>query len=189
VGSDDRLRLFCALLLPDDVADVLAAWQEQRLAGAAAGGARLVPRRNLHLTLAFLGSRPAGELAAIAAALRDAAAAGSERVVLEPGRYRETRSVGMLVLTDPTGAATALADRVQTRLEQLGVYRRERRAWLPHVTVLRFRERPRLAPPLPEVANIRPSDAAVMVSVLRPDGAGYEIVETTTLTESERGGR
>lgn len=188
MGSDDRLRLFCALLLPDDVADVLAAWQAQRLAGAAAGG-RLVPRGNLHVTLAFLGSRPAGELAPIAAALRDAAAAGAERPLLEPARYRETRSVGMLVLSDPTGTATALAEGVQTRLEQLGVYRRERRAWLPHVTVLRFREPPRLAPPLPEVANICPSDAAVMVSVLRPDGARYEIVETTTLTESERGGR
>ena len=189
MGSDDRLRLFCALLLPDDVADVLAAWQAQRLAGAAAGG-RLVPRGNLHVTLAFRGARPAGERAPIAAALRAAAAAaGSERPLLEPARYRETRSVGMLVLTDPTGAATALAVGVQSRLEQLGVYRRERRAWLPHVTVLRFREPPRLAPPLPEVANICPSDAAVMVSVLRPDGARYEIVETTTLTESERGGR
>jgi RNA 2',3'-cyclic 3'-phosphodiesterase len=185
VGSDDRLRLFCALLLPDDVADVLSSWQEHELAGRG----RLVPRANLHVTLAFLGARPAAEVAPIAAALRDAAAAGTGRLQLEPARYRETRSVGMLVLSDPTGAATALADGVQERLERLGAYRRERRAWLPHVTVLRFRESPRLAPPLPAMANICPSDAAVMVSVLRPDGARYEVVETTTLSESERGGR
>jgi RNA 2',3'-cyclic 3'-phosphodiesterase len=193
VASDDRLRLFCALLLPDDVADLLAAWQERHLAGGAPGGARLVPRANLHVTVAFLGSRPADELASIAAAL-GSAAARAEPPLLEPGRYRETRSVGMLVLRDATGAATAFADDVQERLERLGVYRRERRAWLPHVTVLRFHERPGLAPPLPAGANVCPSDAAVMVSVLRPDGARYEVVEQTafrregsTMRQSEGG--
>ena len=64
-----------------------------------------------------------------------------------PVRYRETRSVGMLVLEDVGGAATALAADLGERLERLGVYRRENRPWLPHITVLRFRERPRLAPP------------------------------------------
>jgi 2'-5' RNA ligase len=180
VGSDDRLRLFCALLLPDAAAAVLSAWQEEHLAGRG----RLVPRTNLHVTLAFLGSRPAGDAAAIAAALRDAAAA-AERPVLEPVRYRETRSVGMLVLSDATGAATAFAGDVQERLEDLGVYRREQRAWLPHVTLLRFRERPRLSPTPPEMANICPSDAAVMVSVLRPDGARYEVLEQTRLSNRQ----
>jgi 2'-5' RNA ligase len=91
----------------------------------------------------------------------------------------------MLALSDATGAATALAVDVQQRLEQLGVYRREQRAWLPHVTVLRFRERPRLSPPPPEVANICPSDAAVMVSVLRPDGARYEVLEQTRFSNRQ----
>ena len=40
-------------------------------------------------------------------------AAATERFVLEPLRYRETRSVGMLVLADPSGRATSLANRVQ----------------------------------------------------------------------------
>jgi len=173
---DRRLRLFCALLLPDHDADALAAWQLQHLRAG-----RLVPRANLHLTLAFLGSRPGGEVEAIAGALRDAAAAAAGPLVLEPQGYRETRSVGMVVLRDVTGAATALADDVGARLEALGVYRHEPRPWLPHVTVLRFRERPRLAPPPPPGANICPSDAAVMVSVLRPDGAQYDVLETTRL--------
>jgi len=58
----------------------------------------------------------------------------------------------MIVLKDVTGAATALAEDLGARLEQLGVYRFERRPWLSHVTVLRFRERAGLTP---EVANIR----------------------------------
>jgi 2'-5' RNA ligase len=175
-----RLRLFCALLLPDAAADTLAAWQLEHLHGG-----RAVPRPNLHVTLAFLGSRPAGEAGPVADALR-AAAAGCGQIVLEPRDYRETRSVGMVVLHDVTGAATALADDLGARLEELGVYRREGRAWLPHVTVLRFRERPRLEPAPPPVANVCPSDAAVMVSVLRPDGARYEVLEQVALPAAQR---
>jgi 2'-5' RNA ligase len=71
-----------------------------------------------------------------------------------------------------------LADDVQGRLEQLGVYRRERRPWLPHVTVVRFRQRPRLAPPLPEIGPFAPSGAAAFLSRLRGTGAQYEVLES-----------
>ena len=96
-------------------------------------------------------------------------------------RYRETRSVGMLVLADPTGRATDLADRIQRGLERLGVYERERRPWLPHVTVLRFRERPRLDPPLPPLRAFAPSGAAALLSRLHPSGAKYEVLESCPL--------
>ena len=71
--------------------------------------------------------------------------ARSDRAFTAAG-YRETRSVGMVVLADEGGRATALADELAGRLEALGVYRPERRPWLAHVTVLRFRDRPRLRP-------------------------------------------
>lgn len=180
VAGDERLRLFLALRLPDDVLDAIERWQLAELRDV-----RVVPREHLHVTLAFLGGRPAQELEAIVAALRAAAAEAGE-VRLRPLRYRETRSVGMLVLDDHGGAAAALAEDVQRRLEELGVYRRERRTWLPHVTVLRFREQPRLAPPPPAMANICPSDAAVMVSVLHPDGAQYEVLEKVALPAAQR---
>ena len=98
VSGDERLRLFLALRLPDDVVAALAAWQARELAGAG----RIVPPEHLHVTLAFLGSRPASELPAIVAALRESAAA-ARPFELAPERYRETRSVGMLVLTDASG--------------------------------------------------------------------------------------
>ena len=140
----------------------------------------MVPREHLHLTLAFLGHRPVDELAAIAGAMREAAA-GAGPIRLVPERYRETRSVGMLVLTDVGAAATSLAEDLFGRLEQLSVYERERRAWLPHVTVLRFRRPPRLRPPLPELGEVSPSDAAVYHSVLRSAGAQYVVVESFAL--------
>jgi RNA 2',3'-cyclic 3'-phosphodiesterase len=178
VGSDASLRLFCAFRLPDDVLDGLVAWG--RVALPERRGVRRVSRANLHVTLAFLGRRPAAEVPAIAGELR-AAATAARPARLAVSRYRETRSVGMLVLDDEDGRTIALADDLHERLERLSVYERERRPWLPHLTVVRFRERPRLAPPLPELGAFGPSDAALYHSVLRSTGAQYEALETFAL--------
>lgn len=174
----ERLRLFVALLLPEQAVSHLVEWQQREFAGRP--DIRLVPRENLHVTLAFLGSTPAEEVQRIADAARAAARTGRPPM-LEPSRYRETRSVGMVVLADEEGRATSLAGRLFGALEQLGVYERERREWLPHVTVLRFRERPRLAPPLPSLGPLVSSEMAVMMSRLRPSGAQYEVVELVPL--------
>lgn len=177
VAGDDRLRLFLALELPEDVTTVLRAWSERHLTGGR-------PVAHLHVTLAFLGSQPRAALDDVLGALRGAA--GEARpVLLEPVRYRETRSVGMLVLDDPSGGANALAERLQERLERLGVYRREARPWLPHVTVLRFRERPGLTPPLPELGPFAPSGATAFLSRLSPSGARYEVLESCAVGVSE----
>jgi 2'-5' RNA ligase len=175
VSGDERLRLFLALRLPDDVLDEVERWQWDHLRDV-----RAVRREHLHVTLAFLGHRPAGELEAILGALRDAAA-GAGEIRLAPARYRETRSVGMLVLEDDGGRAARLAGEVQERLERLGVYRREGREWLPHLTVARWRERPRLRLEPPPVRTFVPSDAAAYLSRLHPDGARYEVLESVAL--------
>jgi 2'-5' RNA ligase len=178
VERDERLRLFCALRLPEEALDVLVAWQREAIPDRS--GLRPVPRGNLHLTLAFLGHRPADELGAIAGELRAAAAAAAP-IRLHVERYRETRSVGMLVFADENGAATALATDLHGRLEQIGVYERESRPWLPHLTVVRFRSRPRLRPEPPALAPVVPSDAAAYLSRLRPGGAQYEVLESAHL--------
>ena len=183
VEGDARIRLFCALTLDDETLDRLVAWQ----ASLPAGNARVVPRANLHLTLAFLGHRPAAELDGIGRELGEAAG-GAGEMVLREQRYRETRSVGMLVFSDETGAAGELARDLHGRLERLGVYKAEKRPWLPHLTVLRFRERPRLSPPPAGLTNICPSGAAVYLSVLRPTGAQYVVVQNFDFQKKELGG-
>jgi 2'-5' RNA ligase len=175
VERDERIRLFCALRLPDDVLDELAAWQAVEL-----GRGRVVPRENLHVTLAFLGHRPAAEVPLVVAELRAAAAAAGP-LRLGVARYRETRSVGMLALDDEGGAAALMAADLHARLARHGLYRPEGRPWLPHLTVLRFRERPRLQPALPNVRSIVPSDAAAYLSRLGPGGARYEVLESVAL--------
>ena len=87
----------------------------------------------------------------------------------------------MVVLEDLGGAATALADELGARLERLGVYRREQRPWLPHVTVVRFRERPRLDPPPPDLGEVGVVRSALYRSALGPAGARYDVLESLPL--------
>ncbi|HKI23168.1 MAG TPA: RNA 2',3'-cyclic phosphodiesterase [Gaiellaceae bacterium] len=175
VEGSERLRLFCALRLPDSTLDSLERWQSEHLREG-----RIVPREHLHVTLAFLGSRPSTELAAVAGALEEAAGHPGE-IVFSAARYRETRSVGMVVLEDEAGEGARVAETLFDRLERLRVYEREDRPWLPHVTVVRFRTRPRLDPPVPDLGQFRPSDAAVYMSALRPTGAQYRVLESVPL--------
>ena len=178
VSGDERLRLFVALRLPEEVVDAVAAWQASYLLGREV---RAVPREHLHITLAFLGHRPAQELDAVVCALRGAAAAAGPDLRLAPARYRETRSVAMIVLDDLSGGVTALAEDVQARLEAVGAYRREDRPWLPHLTVARFRARPGLRLLPPAMGTFVPSDAAAYLSRLHPGGAQYAVLESVAL--------
>jgi RNA 2',3'-cyclic 3'-phosphodiesterase len=178
VEGHERIRLFVALQLPDEIVRRLSAWQRAALDGAP--DARIVPPGNLHVTLAFLGSRPVEDVEPILGLLRGLAP-NAERPLLAAGTYRETRSVGMLRLEDEGERATRFANRVGDGLERLGVYERERRAWLPHVTVLRFRRPPRLRPAPPDLGRFSPSEVALYHSVLRPTGAQYEVVESIPL--------
>jgi 2'-5' RNA ligase len=176
-GGDERLRLFLALRLPEDWLDAIAAWQARALAGARV---RVVPREHLHMTLVFFGSRPANQLPAILERLERAAAA-SGPAEFRNARYRETRSAAMLAFDDADGAGGALAD---------AAGREENRPWLPHVTVARYRERPRVREDLP--ATIRtgvlvPSDAAAYLSKLRPTGAEYEVLASFRLGRHSNG--
>jgi RNA 2',3'-cyclic 3'-phosphodiesterase len=180
VEGSERLRLFLALPLPGEAVETIAAWQAEAFAGV---DVRVVPPENLHVTLAFLGSRPVGVLPGIVEVLRETASkAAPIRLAVE--RYRETRSVAMLALADEAGAATAFAGELQAGLEAISAYRRDPWPWLPHVTVARFKQRPRLQEDLADTIRtcvLVPSDAAAYLS--RPGRAGveYQILESAPL--------
>jgi len=171
VGGGERLRLFLALRLPEPWLDAIASWQARAFAGR---DVRVVLREHLHVTLVFLGSRRASEAPAIVDRLRSAAAAAGE-VRLEPDRYREGRGAAMLTFHDVGGAGAALAE---------AAGRGEERPWLPHVTVARYRERPKLREEFPDTIRTHvlvPSDAAAYLSRLRPSGAEYEVLASAPL--------
>ena len=148
--TNERLRLFLALRLPADVLDEVERWQREQLRRC-----RVVPREHLHVTLAFLGHRPASELElgrwnAARSGGRGGGNPARARPLSRDAERRHARS-----RRRRRAALALLAADVQERLERLGVYRREGRAWLPHLTVARFRERPRLRPGAAADGNVR----------------------------------
>jgi RNA 2',3'-cyclic 3'-phosphodiesterase len=179
LGERDRLRLFCAVRLPDSTIERLASWQQRELASLER--IRVLSRDHLHITLAFLGSRPAPDVDRVVCALREVASTAG-RPLLRAQRYRETQRVAMVVLAEQEPRyADRLAGQLHLLLEELGVYRRELRSWLPHVTVARFQRPPRLQPPLPDLGTFSPSEVALYHSLLRPSGAQYEVLESIAL--------
>lgn len=183
VDTDAPLRLFCALDLPGDFRDAIARWTSEHVPAG-----RPVPAGMLHVTLAFLGARPARELDGIVESLTsavDRAAVGPLLVV----EWRETPSVGMLVLDDPSGGATALQAELAGRLAERGVFRPDHRPWLPHVTVVRHRSALHLFPvALPEPRTFVPSGATAYLSRLHPSGSRYEALARVPLDQRTRGG-
>ena len=163
---------------PMSSATRLAAWADDHAHGAG----RLVPREHLHVTLAFLGSRPAGELRRDRRSAARGGARRRSRSQLAPAGWRETRSVGMARPRRPRAARPGVWPTICT-----GAWRSSAstgasaRPWLAHVTVLRYRERPRLGRRCPTIGTFVPSDAAAYLSRLHPTGARYEVLESTLL--------
>ncbi len=182
--GDERLRLFLALRLPRDVLETLAAWQDGSSA-LAGGGGRIVPRRPppRHARLPWLAAGRGGRV--------DLPRAGRVRLTRRrPASSRSTATARRGASACSSSATSPDAPRLlpgtsSRGWRRLGVYRREAGRGCPHVTVLRFRERPRLQPDLPRLAAFHPSDAAAYLSRLHPSGARYEVLESFELGGQE----
>jgi 2'-5' RNA ligase len=142
----ETFRLFVALELPGDIRARLARW------AAGAGGddpaLRLAREEALHVTLAFLGHRPADEVDGLARAVREVAAGveGPLALTLGDAAWFDPRRPRVLtvLLRDDGGGLAALYDELWTRLERLG-HERERRRFRAHATVARVKHRARPA--------------------------------------------
>ncbi|MDX6689686.1 MAG: 2,3-cyclic 3-phosphodiesterase [Solirubrobacteraceae bacterium] len=131
----ERLRLFVAVDLPPEVRDALAAWAES----AAPPAMRRVPAENLHLTLAFLGSRSNENVNAVAALLPDLAApVGLLRT--EGALWLPPRRPGVLsVALGASDGLVALHAAVVSALRDAVGYEPDHPRFRPHVTVGRVR--------------------------------------------------
>lgn len=177
------MRLFVAYRLPDAVVEAVAAWQRQTLADAA--GVRPTPPESLHVTMVFLGSQPAAGVTEIADTIRRRAEA-ARQPRFQLWRYRETPRVGMLALTELAlsgdayaGRANELAGGLMLDFKAAGIYEPEKRDWKPHITVARFRNPPRLAPPVPALGPFSALDVALYQSKLSPAGSQYTVLAST----------
>lgn len=176
------MRLFVALDLPAQTRTELAAWAD----AAAPPAVRRVPADNLHVTLAFLGSRDAE---AAAASGRLLAARAREIGVLHAGGALwlapRRPSVLTVALRPEDGLSALHADLVAALQSAIG-FRPEARAFTPHITVgrvprgTRVDSRRALEPPAPEL-SFAPPALNLYRSHPSSDGARYESLERVAM--------
>ena len=178
--SEDRLRLFVALALPENVRCELSRWRP------AMEGLRFVAAQDLHVTLCFLGSLDAG---AVPGVVRECGAvAGMAAAPLTVGEAlwlpRRAPRVLAVALHDRGGGLGAVQSRLAGALAQAGLYRPEARPFLPHATVARVRRGARVRavaledpPPVQFVGR----ELTVFRSRLGAGGARYEALGSVVL--------
>jgi 2'-5' RNA ligase len=131
-----RARLFVALDLPEKTREGLVVWGREALADPAL---RPVPPESLHITLAFLGSRPEQEIEAIAATVSDSAAPAPWVELRDPEPRPPRGRARVYALPAISPGAEALQAGLEQRLVEAGFYEPEKRPFWPHVTVARVR--------------------------------------------------
>jgi 2'-5' RNA ligase len=183
-------RTFIALDLADEVADdLVAAQQELATVGAAV---RWVERANLHLTLKFLGDVEDAELAEVCRAAEEVAAAAEPcdfavrgLSAVPPAGHLRMVWAGV---TEPTGRLTALQAALEDRAEAMG-FKREDRAYRPHLTLGRVRSGRNVAELRRAVAALAEADygqtyahrLVVYGSRLTPEGPVYTALATAKI--------
>jgi 2'-5' RNA ligase len=188
-------RLFVALEPPEPVRRRLAALADElrRSAGRGAGEVRWVPPENVHLTLQFLGAVPEERIAAIEAALRDAAATAGRPLSLSlhgAGGFPNARRPRVLWagLEGEVGPLAALVTALGVRLAKLG-FPPEDRPFAAHLTLGRARDgrgAPGLAGALAAAAQVeatpwRATELVLFESHLSPRGPRYEAIARVPL--------
>jgi 2'-5' RNA ligase len=130
-------RLFVACDLPTDVARLVSLWQDDELATQPI----LRVNSSLHLTLCFLGDVPPPRVDEVATALGNVPVTPVDTAIAEPVFLPEhgPKRVVALRLEDPTGELMRLQTAVSGALAATGLYKPERRPFLAHVTVARYR--------------------------------------------------
>jgi 2'-5' RNA ligase len=128
--------MFVALDLPDRVRDGIAAWGRDELTDPAL---RPTVPANLHITLAFLGYRPAKDTGRIAAALEECAAPAPLVELGDAMAKPHPRSARLFALPALSPGAEQIEAELAGLLESERLYKPEERPFWPHVTVARVR--------------------------------------------------
>ena len=181
-----RVRTFLGIDVGEEIRDHLVSLQEEF--AIEAPDVKWVERENLHITLLFLGDVDQRETIDICRAAQKAVAEmPSFAMTIEgAGCFPNPRRPRTLWVGVGKGAkeVTAVHDAIETPLLDLGCYRREARAYTPHVTLGRVRgERPgdALAKAIQKhktwsAGEFVMDEVQVMSSDLTPDGPVYTVL-------------
>lgn len=172
-----EIRCFLGMDLADDAAQVIAARLTPCLTmdGQPVEALRPVPRRNWHLTLAFLGNRPLDWLAALQtqwAPRQTPATLTAQGVQIRCFPDAKGRVLALVLEADP--GLLELKRQVDQLLCQQG-FSPEIRPWRPHVTLGRFDHSPRhkILPTVDCPVALEFSAIRLFQSLLSEQGAEY----------------
>jgi RNA 2',3'-cyclic 3'-phosphodiesterase len=206
-------RLFVAVDPPLQAREELAEWARAvaaaaRAAGGSPAGLRLLDVGLLHLTLCFLGSRPVGEIDALAGVVGSCAEQVEHACELSVGAPlwlppRRARALAVEI-HDRGGALARLQEQVSGALASVSGWEPERRRFRPHITLARVRggalgARQRgparsgparsgheLALPATPPSDFLAREIVLYRSWLTPAGASYEALASAGLTAAVR---
>jgi len=185
MADGQTIRLFAALLPPAVCARELRAWARGALG---APGVRLLAPESMHITIAFLGERPATELPALVAAIEAAELPPPQLAlgapILLPARRPRTVAVE---ITNGGGELAELQLQTVRALADASGWEPPRRRFRPHITVARFRAgtpSPGALPVTPAI-SFRPVALELLRSHLLPTGAEYEPLASRPLQAAE----
>ena len=125
------MRLFVALVPPEEVQRRLEA--EGRALRGLCGGGRMVPRENLHLTLAFLGETDCRR--AVERAMARAAGAPFSLATAPPGRFPGRRGELWWMGVAERPPLLALRRRLVRALGEEDVWLDDAKPFRPHITL------------------------------------------------------
>ncbi|MET0558278.1 MAG: RNA 2',3'-cyclic phosphodiesterase [Solirubrobacterales bacterium] len=174
--------MFVALDLPELVRRDIAAWSERELTNPAL---RPVAPESLHVTLAFLGDRPLGEVERIEERMWEIAETPILLQLQGPVGRPERGRPRLVTLPVDSNPVQVRQRELGEWLSRAGLYELEGRAFWPHVTVARVRAEGRgsrrpMATKIPSgpspTAGIGYFDAvriSLYRSELQPSGAHY----------------
>jgi RNA 2',3'-cyclic 3'-phosphodiesterase len=182
--SDEHVRLFVALELPESVRRTLTGWGATVLDGRA--GLRAVVQDSLHVTLCFLGRRAVNEIGEIAAACEVVATMPVLQLTLGDGLWLPARRPRVLAvaLGDHDHALAAVQSKLSDVLRRGGWYVPEPRPFLAHVTLARVAkgvQAPRGDLPALSPGVARGSTVTLYRSRLGRGGAQYQPLASVAL--------
>jgi 2'-5' RNA ligase len=172
------MRLFVALEMPAAARAALAAFRD---AAADPQVWRPVPDEKLHLTLAFLGNRPDGDVGVCEQVLRSTVSAPAPRLRLTSPLLLPPRGARVLCadVADEDGRLAEAQAAVSAGLARAAVYVPEKRPFRSHVTVARLQRGARpprglSGLPDPEPLEFEGEYVTLFRSQLHPKGSLYE---------------
>lgn len=179
-------RLFVALELPAAVRDALVAWQRAVVGQRRDDALRAIDAGALHVTLCFLGMRPAREVPEIAAACDRLAGRAVGALALGSGVWLPRRRPGVLAceVFDDRGELRDAQSLLAGRLRALRALEPEARIFFPHISVARVRRDARVRPAMvgaPEPVEFDGASVTLYRSVLGSGPARYESLHQVVL--------